>query len=73
MDKFEELGKRLDAELARLGKWLEEEVAPQTEKRSAQFLREVSEKLADASRKLESRVEARKAQSPPEPPPQPQS
>lgn len=65
MDKFEELGKRLDAELTRLGRWLEDEVAPETEKRSAQFLREVSEKLAEASRKLESRVEGRKTQNPP--------
>jgi len=73
MDKFEELGRRLDEELTRLRKWVEDEVAPQTEKRSAQFLREVSEKLAEASRKLESRVEARKTQNPPEPPQQPQS
>lgn len=63
MDKFEELGKRLDEELTRLRKWVEEEVAPETEKRSAQFLREVSEKLAEASKKLESRVEARRAQN----------
>jgi len=70
MDKFEELGKRLDEELTRLRKWVEDEAAPEAEKRSAQFLREVSEKLAEASRKLESRVEARKAQSPP---PQPKS
>jgi hypothetical protein len=56
-----------------LRKWVEEEVQPETEKRSAQFLREVSEKLADASRKLEARMEARKAQNPPEPPKQPQS
>ena len=73
MDKFEELGRRLDEELTRVRKWVEEEVQPETEKRSAQFLREVSEKLAEASRKLESRVEARKAQNPPEPPKQPQS
>jgi len=71
MDKFEELGKRLDAELTRLGKWLEDEVAPETERRSAQFLREVSEKLAEASRKLEARMEARKPQNPQEPPQQP--
>ena len=70
MDKFEELGRRLDEELTRLRKWVEEEVQPETEKRSAQFLREVSEKLAEASRKLESRVEARKT---PNPPQQPQS
>jgi len=73
MDKFEELGRRLDDELARLRKWVEEEVAPETEKRSAQFLREVSEKLAEVSRKLESRVEARKPQNPQDPPQQAQS
>jgi prophage antirepressor-like protein len=73
MDKFEELGRRLDDELARLRKWVEDEVAPETEKRSAQFLREVSEKLAEVSRKLESRVEARKAGNPQDPPQQPQS
>ena len=59
MDKFEELGRRLDEELTRLRKYVEEEVAPETERRTAQFLREVSEKLAEASRKLESRVAAR--------------
>lgn len=59
MDKFEELGRRLDAELTRLRKYLEEEVAPETEKRTAQFLREVSEKLSEAAKKLETRVEAR--------------
>ena len=72
MDKFEELGKRLDDELTRLRKYVEDEVAPETEKRTAQFLREVSEKLAEASKKLESRVAARNqppAQSPQEPKP----
>ena len=63
MDKFEELGRRLDEELTRLRKYLEEEVAPETERRSAQFLREVSEKLAEASKKLEARVAARNAQN----------
>ena len=42
MDKFEEFGKRFDEELARLRRYLEQEVAPETEKRTAQFLREVS-------------------------------
>jgi hypothetical protein len=59
MDKFEEIGRRLDAELTRLRKYVEDEVAPETEKRTAQFLREVSEKLTEASRKLEARVAAR--------------
>jgi hypothetical protein len=74
MDKFEELGRRLDAELTRLRKYVEEEVAPETEKRTAVFLREVSEKLAEASRKLETRVAARAPKdTPPEPPPPPHS
>ncbi len=55
MDKFEEIGQRLDKELARLRKYVEEEVAPGTEKRTARFLREVSELLTDAARKLEAR------------------
>ena len=63
MDKFEELGRRLDEELTRLRRYLEDEVAPETERRSAQFLREVSEKLAEASKKLEARVAARNAQN----------
>jgi hypothetical protein len=65
MDKFEEIGRRLDAELTRLRKYVEEEVAPETEKRTAIFLREVSEKLAEASRKLENRVAARNAKDTP--------
>lgn len=67
MDKLEELGRRLDEELTRLRKYVEEEVAPETEKRTAQFLREVSEKLAEASRKLEARVAARNPQNPQQP------
>ena len=35
MDKFEEIGKRLEEELARLRKFVDEEVAPATEKRTA--------------------------------------
>jgi len=46
---------------------LEEEVAPETERRSAQFLREVSEKLAEAAKKLEARVAARNPQDPQQP------
>jgi hypothetical protein len=63
MDKFEEIGRRLDEELTRLRKYLEEEVAPETEKRTAQFLREVSDKLSEAAKKLETRVNARNSPS----------
>jgi hypothetical protein len=66
MDKFEEFGKRLEEELTRLRKYVEEEVAPATEKHTAQFLREASEKLSEAARKLEARVAARASQNSPE-------
>jgi hypothetical protein len=61
MDKFEEFGKRIDEELQRLRHFLENEVAPETERRGAIFLREVSEKLSAAANKLESRGAARDA------------
>jgi hypothetical protein len=63
MDKFEEIGQRLDKELARLRKYVEEEVAPGTEKRTARFLREVSELLAAAAKKLEARSAGRETGS----------
>ena len=40
---FEDFGKRVDEELARVKSFVKEEVAPETEKRTAQFLREFSE------------------------------
>ena len=64
MDKFEEFGRKLDDEITRLRKYLDEEVAPTTEKRTAQFLREVSDKLSEAAKKLEERVAARTPQEP---------
>jgi hypothetical protein len=65
MDKFEEVGRRLDEELTRLRRYVEEEVAPETERRAAEFLREVSEKLTVAASKLEARVSARGTANPP--------
>jgi hypothetical protein len=69
MDKFEEIGRRLDEELTRLRRFVEEEVAPETERRTAKFLREVSQKLIDAAAKLESRHAARSSQNRPNPQP----
>jgi len=43
---------------------VKEEVAPETEKRTAQFLREVSEKLREAASWIEARNAARSAQTP---------
>lgn len=59
MDKFEEMGRKLDEELGRLRRFVEEDLAPETEKRTAQFLREVSEKLTDAAGWLDARRASR--------------
>ena len=67
MDKFEEFGKRIDEELTRLRRYIEQEVAPETERRGAEFLREVSAKLAEAAGKLEARSAARRNPPPPNP------
>ncbi len=64
MDNFEDIGRRLDEELKRLRRYVEEEVAPETERRTAQFLREVSVKLTEAASKLEARNAARNPPSP---------
>ena len=63
MDKFEEIGQRLDKELTRLRRYVEEEVAPGTERRTARFLREVSEMFTDAAGKLEARNAVRETQA----------
>jgi hypothetical protein len=65
MDKFEEFGKRIDEELTRLRRYIETEVAPETERRSAEFLREVSAKLSEAASKLEARMASRRNPPPP--------
>jgi hypothetical protein len=60
-EKFEEFSRRIDEELGKLRRYLKEEVAPETEKRTAQFLREVSAKLDEAATKLESHMASRRA------------
>ena len=60
MDKFEEIGRRIDDEIARLRKYVDEEVAPETERRTATFLRDVSGKLSEFASKLEARHAARR-------------
>ena len=67
MKNFEDFGKRVDEELARVRTFVKEEVAPETEKRTAQFLREASEKLAEAAAWVEARNAARNTQNNPPP------
>lgn len=63
MNNCEEFGKRVDEELKRVKSFVKEDVAPETEKRTAQFLREVSEKLKEAAGWIEARDAARRAQN----------
>ena len=67
MDKLEEMGRKLDEELTRLRKFVEDDLAPETEKRTAIFLREVSEKLTEAAGWLEARRTDRQTPRPKEP------
>ena len=71
---FEDFGRRIDEELTRLRRYVENDLAPESERRGAQFLREVSEKLTELAGKLEAR-NARRTPSaePPPPPPEPTS
>jgi len=65
---FEDFGKRVDEELARVKTFVKEEVAPETERRTAQFLREVSEKLSETASWIEERNAERTAQNGQRPP-----
>jgi hypothetical protein len=65
---FEDFGKRIDEELTRVKSFVKEEVAPETEKRTVQFLREVSEKLTEAAGWIEARSAARNPQNTQNPP-----
>jgi hypothetical protein len=58
---FEEFGKRVDEELSRVKSFVKEDVAPEAETRTAQFLREVSGKLGEAAEWLEARNATRAA------------
>ncbi len=59
MANFEDVGRKIDAEMERLRKLWQEEVGPQTERRAASALRKVSEKLASAADEIEARMARR--------------
>ena len=50
---FEEIGRKIDRELKKLGRYLEKEVKPVTQRKAAAALRKASERLAEAARELE--------------------
>jgi hypothetical protein len=70
INNFEEFGKRVDEELKRVKTFVKDDVAPETEKRTSQFLREVSEKIAEAAAWIEARNAARSEKDSPKPPSQ---
>src|SRR5579859_8105494 len=55
INNFETFGKHVDEELKRVKTFVKDDVTPETEKRTAQFLREVSEKLSEAAAGVEQR------------------
>ena len=59
INSLETFGKHVDEELQRVKTFVKDDVAPETEKRTAQFLREVSEKLSEAAAWVEARNAAR--------------
>jgi len=59
INSFETFGKHVDEELQRVKDFVKEDVAPESEKRTAQFLREVSEKISEAAAWVEARHAAR--------------
>ena len=58
---FEDFGRRIDEELSRIRRYVETEIAPESERRGAEFLREVSAKLGELAGKLEARTARRNA------------
>lgn len=55
MDNFERFGRKVDEELARLRRYLAEDLGPETERRAATVLRKVSRKLSDLAGEMEAR------------------
>ncbi len=63
MDSFEQFGRKVDEEMERLRRYLEEEVGPEAERRAADVLRKVSRKLSDLAGEMEARDAQRRRQS----------
>jgi hypothetical protein len=63
MANFEQVGQKIDREIARLRKYLETEVKPVTKKRLAGALRSASARMAKMARELERRRAPRGART----------
>ncbi len=56
MAKFEQVGRGIDKELAKMQRYLKKEVEPAARRRAAKALRKASERLAAAAKELNVRV-----------------
>jgi hypothetical protein len=65
---FEDAGRAIDREIAKLRKFLDHEVSPQTRKETADFLRKSAERLTKMAERLEKEKGKGKAKTPPRTP-----
>ena len=56
MAKFEQVGRKIDKELAKLQRYLRKEVEPAARRKATKALRKASERLATAAKELNARV-----------------
>jgi len=56
MDNWEEIGRKIDGEFARIRELLEKEIKPQTSQKAADALRAASKRLATAADQIEARI-----------------
>ncbi len=56
MANFEEVGRRIDRELAKVRRYLKEDMQPAAEKRAVAALRKAARVLENAAKELESRL-----------------
>jgi len=56
MDNWEEIGRKIDSEFARIRELLEKEIKPQTSQKAAAALRAASKRLATAADQIEARI-----------------
>ena len=56
MDNWEEIGRKIDGEFARIRELLEKEIKPQTSQKAADALRAASKRLAIAADRIEAHL-----------------
>lgn len=56
MNSFEEIGRKIDAEVERLRHYIEGEVKPATERKLIEALRTASKRLGELAEKVEARA-----------------